>query len=210
METRVTRSVCIVTVALAILTLADVHAQTPSVFEVKIRRMLGNTELSHLSARQEHELDGQGAAADHRDAKHEFHRNHFGGFLGASTHSDNDETGFTLGLEYARQFTPHWAAAAYTELVSGDLERDIIILAGAIFYPLDRLGLVAAPGVEFASKDVEHHGEVVNEDETEFLFRLGAAYGFPVGQAALGPTVFADLASNRWTLVYGIAMVTGF
>lgn len=162
-------------------------------------------------------LEGQGleAAAENvsegqETAGHEFHRNHFGGFLGAATHSDNDETGFTLGLEYARQFTPRWAAAAYTELVSGDLERDIILLVGAVFYPMPRLGLVVAPGVEFASKDVEHHGEVQREDETEFLLRLGAGYGFPVGQASLGPVVFVDWADERWTLVYGIVMVTGF
>ena len=153
---------------------------------------------------------GVQAQAQQGNTEHEFHRNHFGGFLGGSTHSDNDETGFTLGLEYARQFTPRWAAVAYTEIVSGDLERDIILAGGAIFYPMRRLGLVVAPGVEFANKDVEHDGEVKKEDETEFLLRLGAAYGFPVGQASLGPAVFADWAGNRWTLVYGIGMVTGF
>ncbi|MCK5408590.1 MAG: hypothetical protein KAJ37_14070 [Candidatus Krumholzibacteria bacterium] len=156
------------------------------------------------------EAAAESVSEGHETAEHEFHRNHFGGFLGASTHSDNDDTGFTLGLEYARQFTPRWAVVAYTELASGDLERDIILAVGAIFYPMRRIGLVVAPGVEFASKDVEHHGEVEKEDETEFLLRLGAGYGFPVGQASLGPVVFADWAGNRWTLVYGIGMVTGF
>ncbi len=156
------------------------------------------------------EAAAENVSEGHETAEHEFHRNHFGGFLGASTHSDNDETGFTLGLEYARQFTPHWSVVAYTELVSGDLERDIILAAGAIFYPMRGIGLVVAPGVELVSKDVEHNGEVEKEDETEFLLRLGAGYGFPVGQASLGPVVFADWAGNRWTLVYGIGMVTGF
>jgi hypothetical protein len=162
------------------------------------------------TAGQELEAAPENESERHEAAEHEFHRNHFGGFLGASTHSDNHETGFTLGLELARQFTPRWAVVAYTELVSGDLERDIILLVGGIFYPMRGLGLVVAPGVEFASKDVEHHGEVETESETEFMLRLGAEYGFPVGQASLGPAVFADWAGNRWTFVYGIGMVTGF
>jgi hypothetical protein len=130
--------------------------------------------------------------------------------LGASTHANNNETGFTLGLDYVRQFSPRWAAVGYTEQVSGDSERDIILAVGALFYPMRRLGLVVAPGVEFATKSVEHHGEVEKEDETELLLRFSAAYGFPVGQASLGPVVFGDWAGNRWTIGYGIGMSTGF
>lgn len=205
-----TRSMYIAAIALAILTLAGVQAQAQSEFKGKIDKTLADSKEYWPSAGQENELDSQSTVAEHRGTEHEFHRNHFGGFLGASTHSDNDETGFTLGLEYARQFTPRWAVTAYTELVSGELERDVILAVGAIFYPMRRLGLVVAPGVELANKDVEHHGEVEREYENEFLLRLGAGYGFPVGQASLGPAVFADWAGNRWTLVYGIGMVTGF
>jgi len=143
-------------------------------------------------------------------AEHEFHKNHFGGFLGASTHSDSKETGFTLGLDYARQFTPRWAAIAYTELVSGESERNAILAVGAVFYPMNRVALVLAPGVEFVSKDVEHHGALEKEEETEFLMRFGIAYSFPLGEASLGPVVFADRAGDRWTLAYGLGMVTGF
>lgn len=151
----------------------------------------------------ENEPDSHGTAVEHREEEHAFHRNHFGGFMGASTHSDTGDTGFTLGLEYARQFTPRWAVTVVTEQVTSDLERDVILLAGAIFYPLPRIGLVVAPGVEVAKKDAEH-------DETEFLLRLGASYGFPVGQASLGLALFVDRAAERWTFVYGIVMVTGF
>ena len=162
------------------------------------------------STGQGHEAVPESAPSGHETAGHEFHRNHFGGFLGASTHTDNHETGFTLGLDYVRQFTPRWAAIGYTELVSGDLERDIILAVGVIFYPAPRLGLVVAPGVEFVTKSVEHHGELEMEDESEFLMRLSVAYGFPVGQAALGPVVFGDWAGNRWTIGYGIGMAAGF
>jgi len=160
---------------------------------------------------QEHEPDSISAAADHRPTEHEFHRNHFGGLIGVSTHLDNDDSGFTLGLEYARQFSLHWALGAYTELVSSNLERDVILAVGGIFYPIRGVSLVVAPGVEFASKDVEHHGEVEQENETEFLLRLGAGYGFQVtSQAGLGPVLLFDRTGNRWTLVFALGMVVGF
>jgi hypothetical protein len=159
---------------------------------------------------QGHEAAAESVPKGHETAEHEFHRNHFGGFLGASTHTDNNETGFTLGLEYTRQFTPHWAAIGYTELVSGDNERDIILAVGVIYYPMSRLALVVAPGVEFATKGVEHHGTVEMEDETELLWRFSAAYGFPLGEGSLGPVVFGDWAGNRWTIGYGLGIVTGF
>ncbi len=165
---------------------------------------------SGATAGQGSDAASESAPKVHETHEHEFHRNHFGGFLGASTHSDNNETGFTLGLDYVRQFTPRWAAIGYTELVSGDTERDIILAVGVIFYPTPRLGLVVAPGVEFVTKDIEHHGEVEKEEETELLWRFSAGYGFPVGQASLGPIVFGDWAGNRWTIGYGIGMTTGF
>jgi len=166
--------------------------------------------VSAATAGQDLEAASESASKGHEKAEHEFHRNHFGGFLGASTHTDSNETGFTLGLDYARQFTPRWAAIGFTELVSGDSERDIIIAVGVIFYPMSRLALVVAPGIEFATKRVEHHGAVEKEDETELLWRFSATYGFSLGEGSIGPVVFGDWAGNRWTIGYGIGMVTGF
>jgi hypothetical protein len=166
--------------------------------------------VSVATAGQDLEAASESEAKEHGKAEHGFHKNHFGGFLGASTHTDSNETGFTLGLDYARQFNPRWAVIGYTELVSGDSERDIILAAGVIYYPVPRLALVVAPGVEFATKDVEHHGEIETEDETELLWRFSVAYGFPLGEGSLGPVVFGDYAGNRWTIGYGLGMVTGF
>lgn len=162
------------------------------------------------AAEQGIEATAAESSAGHESAEHQFHRNHFGGFLGASTHADNNETSLTIGLEVARQFTPRWALAANVELLSGTFERDIVLGVGAVFYAVPRFGLVVVPGIEFAKRDVEEGGEVHQEDETEFLLRLGAGYGFPLGQASLGPAVFADVAGNRWTFVYGLSLVTGF
>jgi hypothetical protein len=159
---------------------------------------------------QGHGTAAESATEEHEPAEHEYHVNHFGGFIGASTHLDSDQTGATLGLEYARQFHPRWSVAGYLELVSGSSERDMIIFAGIGFYPVPRLALVMAPGLERVEKDVEHHGELVKENENELVVRFGAAYGFPVSAASLGPAVFADYGGNRWTIVYGVSMVVGF
>ena len=158
---------------------------------------------------QEHEP----AAEPHEEhsAEHEFHRNHFGGFLGTSIRHEADEAAATLGLEYARQFTPHWSVTGYVELVSSNLERDIILLAGVGYYPVKRLALILAPGIEQASRDVEHNGEVKQEEELEFLLRVGAVYGFRLTpQASLGPTVFVDTAGDKVTTVLGLTMIVGF
>jgi len=159
---------------------------------------------------------GEVPGAEDKSEKHvttspRSHPNHFGGFLGATTHlDDNDETAFTLGLEYARQISPRFAVAAYTEVASGSVERDIIVAVGGVFYPIHGLGLVVAPGVELVDKTVEHHGETTTEKETEFLLRFGVAYGFLVAGTSLGPAVFADWARDRWTIVYGVGWTVGF
>lgn len=143
--------------------------------------------------------------------EHEFHRNHFGGFLGTSLTFDPDAAAPTLGLEYARQFSPHWAVAVYTELVSSRLERDIIVAVGGIFYPTSGLGLILAVGAEAAEKEIDRNGEIELESELGLLLRVGAGYSFRLTpEAALGPTLFVDRVGDRTTLVFGLGVVVGF
>jgi hypothetical protein len=141
----------------------------------------------------------------------EYHPNHFGGVLALSARSDADEMALTMGLEYARRFSQHWAVAIYTELVSSQLERDVVVAVGAVYYPISGLGLVLAAGVEGADKTVDHNGEIVEESELDFMLRVGAAYGFQITPTAgLGPTFFIDRVGGRTTFVFGIGMVVGF
>jgi hypothetical protein len=142
---------------------------------------------------------------------HEFHRNHFGGFLGVSAHSDIDEVAPTLGLEYTRQFSPHWGASAYVELVSSKLERDLVVAVGAAYYPTRALGLVLAVGAEAADKEVIHNGETETEQELALLVRVGVAYGFRLTpEATIAPTLLVDQVGDRTTVVLGMGMVVGF
>jgi hypothetical protein len=142
---------------------------------------------------------------------HEFHPNHFGGFLGVSARSDVDEVALTMGLEYARRFSKRWAVAIYTELVSSQLERDFVVAVGGVFYPTSGLGLVLAVGGELVDKPVEHNDEIVEETELDFMLRVGAAYGFAITPTAgIGPTLFVDQVGDRTTVVFGLGLVVGF
>lgn len=142
---------------------------------------------------------------------HEFHRNHFGGFLGVSAHSDIDEVAPTLGLEYTRQFSPHWGTTAYVELVSSKLERDLVVAVGVSYYPIRPLSLVLAVGAEAADKEVIHNGETETEQELALLVRVAVAYGFRLTpEASIGPTLLVDQVGDRTTVVLGMSMVVGF
>jgi hypothetical protein len=163
-----------------------------------------------VSTSDEHPATEQRSAI-HEAEEHEFHRNHFGGLVGVSTHLDTDDSAFTLGLDYVRVFSRRWAAVVYLEQLSSDLERDTIVAAGVIYYPMRGLGVVLAPGLEGATRTVEEHGETVQEDELELLLRLSVAYAFPVAPTAgIGPVVAADWAGNRWTVVFGVGMGVAF
>ena len=188
-------------------------------FVTRLQRTVRTTALSALmlflisqpSEAEEHDLETHDTVAVHGGTEHEFHRNHFGGFVGVSTHHDTDDAGSTLGLEYARVLSRRWAVTTYLELVSSSLERDVVLVVGGIYYPMRRVGLVLAVGGESVEKDVVVHGTTETESELELLIRAGIAYGFPLTPtAALGPALFVDRAGDRWTTVVGITMVVGF
>lgn len=143
----------------------------------------------------------------------EFHRNHMGAFFGASTHLDTDdkEAVPTLGVDYVRVLSPHFGVGGYVEMLSTSSERNIIILAGVTYYPTPLVALSAGPGIEMVDADVEEEGVIKTESEEAFLFRFGAAWGFRIGkQAALAPTVFADVSKDRWTVVYGVTWAVAY
>ena len=162
--------------------------------------LLGSPNQVHA---QEH-----GAAAG--TGEHEYHKNHGATFLGASTHLDDDDTGFTIGTEYTRR----WGLLGVgflVEMSSSRLERDIIIGVPLSLYPWRGLIVFAGPAAELASVDVEHGGETVQETELEALFRFGTGYWFALNETiAIAPTFMADVAQGHWTLVYGLSVGVGW
>ena len=144
-------------------------------------------------------------------AQHEFHPNHFGGLVGVTTHHNINDSGLTVGLEYARQFSKRWAVTSYLELVSSDLERDVVLAIGAAYYPFDRVALILAGGAESATRSIEEHGEVAQETELAFILRTGIGYSFPLTpEATAGPILLVDHARDRWTTLFALGMIVGF
>lgn len=92
--------------------------------------------LSTLHAQEHGAAEGGG--------EHEYHKNHGAAFLGASTHLEHDDTGFTLGVEYARRFGL-WGVGVYVEMASSRLERDVIFGVPVFLYPWRGLTFLVAP-----------------------------------------------------------------
>jgi len=158
--------------------------------------------LSALHAQEHGAAEGEG--------EREYHKNHGAAFLGASTHLEDDDTGLTLGVEYARRFGL-WGAGVYVEMTSSRLERDAILGVPVFLYPWRGLALFVAPAVQVVSVDVEIGGETEVERELELLFRIGTAYWFSLGgPVGVGPTFMADVVNGHWTLVYGVSIGVGF
>ena len=153
---------------------------------------------------QEHDASGE-------VEPHEYHRNHGAAFLGATTHLDPEDTGFTIGVEYARMLSRRLAVALTVEMASSQLERDIIVVLPLILYPWRGLALAAGPGAEFATLEAEHGDEIEEVTELELLLRFGVGYWFELNETvAASPAIFADVAQGRWSLVYGIVFGVGW
>lgn len=158
----------------------------------------------HATHAQEHAAVSAGAH------KHEYHKNHGASFLGATTHLDAGDTGFTMGTEYSRRFGL-WAIGIVVEMASSRVERDIIIGVPVFLYPWRELVLFVAPAAEVASIEEVHGDESKEVTELEPLLRFGTAYWFAVNEViALAPTFQADVVKGHWSLVYGVAVGVGF
>ena len=136
---------------------------------------------------------------------------HFVSFFGGlATHTDAGDTGGAMGVSYAYKLSHRWAVGLKLEYVTSSIERDIVVLVGASFEPVERLELTAAVGPEWAQKDREEHGELHRERETEAMIRLGAAYGFALRDGvSVGPEINTDISGSRVTLVYGLLFSVG-
>jgi len=130
------------------------------------------------------------------------HKHHFGLFLGGATrfeeHHDN-ETGFTIGLDYEYKPLPKWGVGALVEGVAfGDNHRDLAFAFPVSFHPIEPLKLAAGPGFETSGS------------HTEFMVRVSAAYGFEIGKFTLSPEIAVDFVEGAQTLVFGFSIGRGF
>ena len=155
-------------------------------------------------------LRAQEEGVGSHEEEHHGHDNAVALFLGGATHlgseGQSSETGFAIGLEYARRVANWLKIGLLAEYASSDTERDYLLALPLFAHLTKGLVLVAAPGVEFAS--IEEGG--LEEEETEFLMRFGTIYEFELNNWAIGPQVNADLVNGHWTLVYGVSFGIGF
>jgi len=142
----------------------------------------------------------EGGHSPQHAAEHTHHRHHVSAFLGGGVRSEEGHTvgGGAIGLDYEYRVIDWLGAGVLVEMSAGDLREAIVIFPVAL-HPWRGAKLVLAPGVE-----------IPKEHPSEFLFRLGLGYNFPVGDFTLGPEVNFDFADGETTYVLGVAFGIGF
>ena len=168
---------------------------------------------------EEAEHQEHGEAEGHGGRPH--HKNDFAIFLGG-TDEHGHPTEFTWGLDYKRRVAKRWAVGGLFDYAGGSL-RNSIVAASVTWWPVARLTLTAAPGIEFhngrssknscgcggstQSEEPEEHGEA-DEDATYFVLRLGVGWGFPIGESyAIEPQINLDLVEGEKVWVYGLNFI---
>ena len=117
--------------------------------------------------------------------------NSIGLFMGA-TAKQEEETAFTIGLDYERRLGEQWGVGVILDKPFGG-SRSFLVVAGLFWHPLPRVRLDVAPGIE------------VNRDEDElFVLRLGADYDFELNERwSIAPNVNLDIVGGRTVWVIG-------
>jgi len=129
---------------------------------------------------------------------------------GAATHTEDNDTGGAIGLSYGYFLSHKWAVGLKLEYASSRLERDLVLLPGVLFEPVERVEFSLSLGVERAEKEEVGHGETHTITEDEALLRLTFAYAFHLGsRTALVPEFNTDITASGVTYVYGLAFSVG-
>jgi hypothetical protein len=192
-----------------------------------------------VTAQEGHEEEA--AAADHAEAGehqehavHEVHEmNEIAMFVGATRRLkfEEDETGLTFGLEYARQLFPRAVGSIAVEWSDGSIERDWIAMIKMGVQPFENWAhgaiMYIGTGIEVGRLDevlleedeesevvplepVEEHGDEDAgegehvETEVDAVMRLGLGWVFHAGNFSIVPNINADIVGEDWAVVGGI------
>jgi hypothetical protein len=191
------------------------------------------------SAQEGHEEDGdeavrQAEGGHQEHAAHVTHRkNEIAAFIGGTRRLkfEDDETGLTFGLEYARQLFPRAVGSIAVEWSSGSIERDWIALIKMGVQPFENWAhgaiLYIGTGIEVGRineelleededsdevppEPADEHGEEHAEEgeyietEVDALMRLGLGWVFHVGNFSIVPNINADIVGEDWAIVGGL------
>ena len=156
--------------------------------------------------------DDHTESAEHHGGEDHHFKNSLAVFLGV-TNEKGHGTEPTWGFEYARWLSDRWAIGGLFDYAGGE-QRNAVIAPAVFWKPFGGgFTLLAAPGVEYHNgrgPTVEPHliksaEPEIDEDETFFVFRLGAAYIFHFGHRyGLAPTVNVDFVDGHEVMIYGV------
>jgi hypothetical protein len=141
----------------------------------------------------------------HSEDEHGHHPHHFALAIAGRTDFEENDTAFSLGLDYSYQLP--WLHNRLRVGVFAELyfleHKEFSFGIPLTLLITEKWGLVVAPGFE----RVQHEGaggEI--EKEYEFLFRLGTTYFIDVGTWVMNPFLYVDIVEGKTSLVYGIAI----
>ena len=120
--------------------------------------------------------------------EHHAPANTVGVFLGDTT--EDRREGATLGLEFEHRYGARYGVGITAEHVVGDFDTNVLVIPAAVHSGPWKL--YAGPGMEYA----HGHGEP--------LLRLGAEYGFHVGDYEISPQIDVDFVDGERLLVFGL------
>ena len=134
---------------------------------------------------------------------HEFKHHAPGIFLGSSDKRGGGDE-LSIGFEYEYRFNPTWGAGVVYEHTPDAHDSDgvSVFIANAYVHPYAgwRFGLGAG-------REKVHGGS----SHYDWVYRVGAAYDFHVGQFAIVPSLSLDMADGGDNvLVYGVGLLWPF
>ena len=139
---------------------------------------------------------GDGRTSTSSKAVYKGHKNHLALFTGITHHEDNDE--FSIGLDYEYRFHKIFGIGGLVEYTGGDCDSWIFGVP-VFIHPYKGAQFIVAPG--FISED----------DETDFLLRLGAGYQVEIGKGwSLTPQYNVDFIEGESELAQVIGVALGF
>jgi hypothetical protein len=113
-------------------------------------------------------------------------------FIG-NTHDDGED-GFSVGLSYEYRLNQLFGIGGEVEYAGGDF-KEWALMVPIFLHPYKGWRFLVAPGVSIPD----------NDDDDEFLFRVGAAYEFEIGEKwAITPEFNVDFVDNSEELIYGL------
>lgn len=175
---------------------------------------------------QEHAGADTDTAEAHEGHGEEHPKNALGLVLGGTYESEEEDTYFTIGVEYERLLSPRFAVFVGAEYIT-EVDAFLLVVPFAYRHP-SGWRLLAGPGLELetrrphAEREPPEGGPGVGEEivdplpgkkENLFLWRFGTGYNFEVGERyAIAPHVDLDFVreDGHWVWAFVFTVSVGF